>query len=276
MGSSSSQRTTASKSAAGHASDRVAATRERLSTRARGVGSGRMPKGQLELPLTRGWGGARKGAGRKPAGRPKTAHVTRPKHVERHPVHVTLRSEVRQLRHPFIFPTVRIALDRAAKNAPERFRIIQWSVQYDHIHLLVEAADTRELSRGVQGLAVRVARYVNDFLGRRGRFWADRWHGRELTSPRAVRNALLYVLANFRKHARATVAPGVDAFSSGMHFDGWHPRERLRLVTVQGAERPPPSDPRSPCVTPARSWLAKVGWRRHGELRIAEEPQRPE
>lgn len=255
--------------------DDVAATHGSSTARVRRVGHGRMPKTQLDLPLTGGWGGARKGAGRKPAGRPMTAHVTRPKHVERHPVHVTMRSEVRQLRHPFIFPTVRLALERAAEHAPEHFRIIQWSVQYDHIHLVVEAADARELSRGVQGLAVRVAHYVNDFLGRRGRFWADRWHGRELTSPRAVRNALLYVLANFRKHSHGPVAAGVDAFSSGMHFEGWRAGECKRLVGVR-SEWVPRGVARSPAVAPAQSWLARTGWRRHGELRTDEEPQRPD
>lgn len=240
------------------------------------IGGGRMPKIQLELALTRGWGGARKGAGRKRVGRPKTPHVARQKHLARHPVHVTMRSEFRQLRHQFVFPSVRVALDRAARHAPERFRILQWSVQYDHVHLVVEASGERELSRGMQGLAVRIARYVNDLLGRRGRFWADRWHGRELTSPRAVRNALLYVLANFRKHARGAVPPGVDALSSGVHFDGWAQGGGIRLVMASHTERAPPRDSRVRGVVPAESWLAKVGWRRHGLLRVDEQPLRPE
>jgi len=100
----------------------------------------------------------------------------------------------------FVFPSVRLALSRATRSAPERFRILQFSVQRDHVHIIVEAIDKRALSSGVRGLAIRIARYVNDLLGRRGTFWADRWHGRALRSPREVRNALVYVLANFRKH----------------------------------------------------------------------------
>jgi putative transposase len=75
-------------------------------------------------------------------------------------------------------------------------------VQHDHLHLLVEASSKRELSAGMRSVVIRIARYVNALLGRRGRYWADRWHGRGLRSPREVRNALVYVLANFRKHAR--------------------------------------------------------------------------
>jgi len=89
------------------------------------------------------------------------------------------------------------------------------------VHLIVEASDARALSSGVRSLAIRMARYVNQLVTRRGRFWADRWHGRVLTTPRAVRTALVYVLANFRKHSRAPLVAGVDAFSSSATFDGF-------------------------------------------------------
>ena len=65
------------------------------------------------------------------------------------------------------------------------------------------------------------SRALNALLLRRGRFWSDRWHGRALGSPREVRHALVYVLANFRKHARQRLPRGVDAFSSALAFDGW-------------------------------------------------------
>jgi putative transposase len=88
------------------------------------------------------------------------------------------------------------------------FRIVHYSVQHNHVHLIVEAGSTRELASGVRGLAVRIARRVNRLLFRGGRFWADRWHGRALTSPRQVRNALVYVLQNHRKHACLALAAG--------------------------------------------------------------------
>src|SRR5437879_4806944 len=56
----------------------------------------------------------------------------------------------------------------------------------------------RGLPRAVS--AIRVARAVNRALNRRGAVWTDRYHARALTSPRAVRNALVYVLMNRRKH----------------------------------------------------------------------------
>ncbi len=156
---------------------------------------------QLELPLPNTWGGRRAGAGRKQitVGRKNVSHRTREKHVRTHPVHVVLRSKVRSLRSQHLFPTVRHALARATR-APDDFRIVQFSVQADHVHLIVEADTKGALSRGMQGLGVRVARAVNGLLFRRGALWSDRYYARALTSPRAVRHAVRYVLNNFRKH----------------------------------------------------------------------------
>jgi REP element-mobilizing transposase RayT len=104
------------------------------------------------------------------------------------------------LRTQFVFPTLKCAIAEANRCHHHVFRVVHFSVQADHLHLLVEAADKRTLSAGMRGLAVRIARRVNGLVFRRGRFWADRWHGHVLTSPRATRHSLAYVLGNFRKH----------------------------------------------------------------------------
>ena len=144
---------------------------------------------QLSLPQPRTWGGRRAGAGRKRTAdrRPGVPHRTRPVHVPTHPVHVTLRSTsaVRCLRSARAFPAVRRALAVASHAG---FRILHFSVQDDHLHLIVEADDRRALGRGLRGLAIRVARAVNRALGRRGRVWDERYHARALTTPRAMRH----------------------------------------------------------------------------------------
>jgi REP element-mobilizing transposase RayT len=170
---------------------------------------------QLELPAPRTWGGRRVGAGRKAAGgRRNVTHRVRERHSKAHPVHVVLRSLVSSLRSQFIFPTVRSAL-AAATRARADFRVLHFSVQADHLHLIVEADSAAELSRGMQGLAVRVTRAVNRLVFRRGKLWSDRFFARDLTSPRAVRNAIGYVLNNFRKH-REPVAGRVDPCASAV------------------------------------------------------------
>jgi hypothetical protein len=110
----------------------------------------------------------------------------------------------------------------------------------------------------VQGLAVRVARAVNRVLGRRGAVWGDRYHSRPLCTPREVRNGLVYVLMNHQKHSGGE--RGLDPCSSALWFTGW----RYQMPT-------PPT--RAPVVR-ARTWLAAVGWRRHGLIGIDDRPRR--
>jgi putative transposase len=114
---------------------------------------------------------------------------------------------------------LRIAQANGSPHLRDVFRIVHFSAQNDHVHLIVEAFDGTALSRGMQGLAIRLARRVNTLLGARGRFWADRFHTRELTTPRSVRNAIVYVLMNAKKHQRATAA--IDDCSSAPWFDGF-------------------------------------------------------
>ena len=212
---------------------------------------------QLPLPARPTWGGRRAGAGRKraPGRRPSVPHRARPPHAAAHPVHVTLRTDVavRCLRSARVFPAVARAL---AASSTHEFRILQYSVQDDHLHLLVEAENARTLSSGVRGLAIRVARAVNRALGRRGSVWRGRYHARALTTPREVRHALVYVLMNRRKHAGNV--RGLDPCSSGQWFDGWRDLRLAARSTVP--------------VARARTWLAAVGWRRHGLLGLDEHP----
>jgi putative transposase len=214
---------------------------------------------QLELPSPPAWGGRRAGAGRKPApGRRRVSHCRRAAHDRRSPVHVTLRAcdTLPSLRRDDVFAAARVALGKTSK---KRFRLLHYSVQRDHIHLLVEGDGVGELRRGIQGLAIRVAKAINRRLGRRGTVWSDRYHARALRTPREVRHALVYVLQNWMKHF--TGVRGLDPRSSAAWFTGW------RTSSLPPTGRPP--------VARARTWLASVGWRRHGLVGVEEAPRRP-
>lgn len=166
--------------------------------------------------------------------------------------------------------TVRACIVASNRSAPEKFRIVEFSVQLDHVHLIVEAEDTTALPAGMHGLSIRLARAVNQLLSRRGRFIADRWHGRELTSPRAVRHALLYVLANFRKHGVGS-ARSIDPLSSAPYFLGF--REfQCAAPCASDSETAHAFTPRDVPVLRARTWLLTTGWLRRGRLSVFECP----
>src|SRR6478736_7427982 len=144
---------------------------------------------QLELPTR---GGRRRGAGR-----PKTKgivlHRLRPELKERHPLHVTLkiRGEVGTLRTDKRFQKIKTAFHLGC----DRFgmRLVEFSVQDTHIHLLIEAKDKEALSRGMQGLAVRIARAINRVSNRRGKVFLERYFAKPLTTVSEVRNAIHYI-----------------------------------------------------------------------------------
>lgn len=164
-------------------------------------------------------------------------------------------------RHAAPRPAVRGALAAASRGD---FRVVHFSVQRDHVHLLVEAKDRQVLSRGMRGLAIRVALALNRVLAPKGRVWADRWHARALSSPRQVRAALVYVLMNFRKHG-AECPSIVDRCSSARWLDGWMDWRPPRAWPFGRR------DDERPTAVP-RTWLLGHGWRRHGLLSVAERP----
>ena len=155
-------------------------------------------------------GGKRKGAGRPPKGeRSSEPHKERDEIDPRHPLHVTTRvvAGLGSLRKRDIFRAVRAATMVVFERSD--FHLVEASIQYNHLHLLVEAADKDALSAGMKSFLISVAKRINAmFLGRTGKrrkgsVFADRYHANPLTSPRQVRNTIAYVLNTFRRHATA-------------------------------------------------------------------------
>lgn len=151
-------------------------------------------------------------------------------------MHVTLRmrDEVWNLRTRRCYRV----LEKALYAGSDRLgmRLTHYSVQGNHLHLVVEARDGLALSRGVQGLSVRIARGLNRLMKRSGKVFADRFHSHVLRTPREVRNAIAYVLGNARIHALRQGRPALvsaDPYAAG---------------------------PGDACVAPPRTWLLRVGW----------------
>ena len=83
------------------------------------------------------------------------------------------------------------------------FRVIHYSIQRNHAHLLVEAPGGKQgLANGMKSIAARFARCVNRAFERKGPVLYGRYNLTLLKTPRQVRNALAYVLLNARKHWR--------------------------------------------------------------------------
>jgi REP element-mobilizing transposase RayT len=227
------------------------------------------PRMSLDL-RDRKHGGARPGAGRprvKDADRGFIAHRTRPSHRKDDPVHVTLRVKrgIPSLRRQSMERIVKLALlmqrEKLAETGAAHFQVVHFTIQSNHLHLIVEAPNKRGLARGVAGLEVRIARRLNQLLRRKGSLWAERYHRRDLRTPTETRNALRYVLMNTQKHHRVIGDRNfADPYSSAATFDGFD-REPAVFDDPQRWPRVPP-----------RTWLLRTGWRKRGLLDPAELP----
>lgn len=198
--------------------------------------------------------------------------VARPEIDASHPLHVTLRArrDVSSLRAKGRFRRMRASIRAAADRLG--MRVVQFAVLSNHVHLIVEAEDREALSRGMQGLAIRLARAVN--RGERsGKVFRDRYYAVALDTPKRARNAVAYVLLNARRHA-VPRAPNpariIDPCSSGYWFDGW----RCDVSGLRRAAEEQMDFQDSPTAAP-RTWLLVVGWRKRGLIDPSEVPGGP-
>jgi len=223
-------------------------------------------------------GGKRRGAGRPPKGvRASERHKKRPVHHPQHPVHIVLRtaSTVGSLRRRRMYLAIRTATRVTARR--DGFRIVHISVQRTHVHLLVEAKSKAALASGMQGFQISAAKHLNAAISlgrpgprRRGAVFPDRYHAVVIDSPRQARNALSYVINNWRKHREdrgdVTRLWHIDWYASGAMFPDWKERGQPSFALHGPPELPPMT------VSAPRTWLLTRGWKIHGLISCREVP----
>ena len=201
--------------------------------------------------------------------RPRVMHRQRECIVARLPVHVTIRVRrgIPTLRQPRFVRRFRSSLSEVCVR--HGFRVVHYSIQRDHVHLLIEAHSNHSIACGMKSVGARIGKLANRLFQRSGKVLDGRYHSRPLRTPLEVHRALRYVLLNHRHHAaqRRRLKHSIDRLraqpdpaSSGRWFDGW------RTTTAP----PTPADVRE--VAPARTWLLHTGWRRHGLIDPADVP----
>jgi len=175
-------------------------------------------------------GGPRPNSGRPTTGR--TSHDARPRFDKPTPVHVTMRMRwnVWNLRSRRCYRLIHACFLKARGRFAAR--LIEYSVQGNHLHLIIEADDSGALTRAMQGLAIRIAKALNSLMERAGRVFDDHYFSRLLKTPTELVRAIRYVLQN---HAPHFGQAGADPFSSATD----------RTV-----------------LEPPRGWLLREGWKR--------------
>jgi len=157
----------------------------------------------------------------------KVPHSTRPD--IRGAAHVVLR--IRRGLPSLRTPRCYRVLERCFRRGKQKqgFGLVEFSVQHDHIHMIVDALSRSQLARALQGLMIRIAKALNRFWHRRaGSVFADRYFSLALLKRPQTWRTLRYVLNNARKHGSWTVKDQPDPFSSGRWFLRWTNREGIR------------------------------------------------
>jgi REP element-mobilizing transposase RayT len=186
-------------------------------------------------------------------------YPARPELTPDRPVHVAIRVRdgTVRLRYKQCFRIVRQALVAASQKI--RFRLIAYSVQTNHLHLIAEADDKFALSRAMRSLSIRIAKRINQLMHARGKRIRNRYMLSVLRTKCDVQRALAYVLNNRRRHAaqsrRRLRDRWIDPCSSAVWFQDW---ARPPLATWD----PCPDLPRG-TVEP-QSVLLRHGWKAHG------------
>lgn len=206
------------------------------------------------------WGGRRAGAGR-PNRTKSVNHMKREAIDVRRPLHLTLRlkEQMPNLRQKRLLKEFQRGIQLAAKQG---LYVIQYSLQTNHLHLIVEAKDNEKLARGAQSLASRFAKIIRRLKGGRGSVFVGRYHLRVIRSALQMKRTLCYVLLNSAKHQN--LIEHLDFYSSGYTFKHW---SKLLGRNFTGVIRREVDEVRAKLklvsdVFEARSWLASKGWMR--------------
>lgn len=160
---------------------------------------------QLKLNLNKGRrGGRREGSGRRRIHSKGVAHRIREKVNYRTPLHINFKYRT-SIKNKQCLKLLKRAIVNARSHG---LRINHFSMQSNHIHLIVEAESNEILTRGMRSLTITFAKGM-----KKGRIQLERYHLQVLKSLRQTKHALQYVLFNKQKHGKGTCST-VDEFCS--------------------------------------------------------------
>ena len=139
------------------------------------------------------YGGYRKGAGRKRIHSKGVAHRVREEVKKKHPLHINFKFKV-QIRNKIALKILKRAIVRAQIYG---LNIVHYSMQSNHIHLIVEADNNEILTKGMRSLTITFAKGL-----KAGKVQLERYHLHVLKSVRETKNAVNYVLLNEQRHTK--------------------------------------------------------------------------
>jgi putative transposase len=207
----------------------------------------------------------KKRPGSKPSAFANVRHRPRAVHKYWNPLHVTMRG--RRGLPSFRAETLYAAFERAVRRTRrEDFRVVEFSVQDDHLHLIVEADDSDALARGMKSFSVRANRIFNAALGRGPRPRLGRPLSPSRSHERAPGSKRDRVLPP--KLQEAPARDERDAAHRPVLVGSMVSRMDRAIRQHDDGERQRPTEE-------ARTVLLRRAWQKHGFIHPGERPRAP-
>ena len=113
-----------------------------------------------------------------------------------------------------------IVQEQLKKHHGERYRLLEWSIMPNHVHVLIATMEGHPLGKSVQAWKGGSSIEINRILKRTGSIWAPDYHDRYIRDQNHLIDARIYIRMNPVK-ARFCEKPEEWEFSSA--GNGWKP-----------------------------------------------------
>ncbi|MGZ3788931.1 MAG: transposase [Bacteriovorax sp.] len=143
-----------------------------------------------------------KGAGRPAIVDKGIRHTRRPFLKKPSSLHLTVK--IKKNKADLKNKSVLGILKRAILNARRQgLKVIHYSLEYDHVHLLIEAENNHILGKGMQAFGVTLSKAINRMRRLKGGVYKHRYHFRQISGTRELKNVMKYIFTNGLKHKTA-------------------------------------------------------------------------
>jgi REP element-mobilizing transposase RayT len=144
-----------------------------------------------------------KGAGRPAKNDAGIRHTSRPLIIKPSSLHLTVK--VKHIKADIKNKIILHLLKRAIMNGRRQgLKIIHFSLEYDHVHLLIEADNNTLLGKGMKAFGVTFAKAINRLRKLRGAVYKHRYHFRRIESCSQLKNVLHYIFNNGIRHGTSS------------------------------------------------------------------------
>jgi len=115
--------------------------------------------------------------------------------------------------------------------------VVHYTLEYDHIHLMVETANNKILGKGMQAFGITLSKGINKIKALKGRVFKTRYHYRKLKTPKEIKNALNYILGNAVKHRSSTFVNLYNSLGAIKNFTPLYEGFELSLENLFSTSR---------------------------------------